>query len=273
MMANLAQDWTNHLRQQECMGPLPHARGRLGREEVLRCGQKEEEYGPSVTHMIQQPQTQPISQEQLVAEVKGIYAGVVMVESKCIQVDKAHIAHNYPPERSNKQWQVLVDLHGALLHEHYDFFLASQHPSASPALRRLAREYSIPTRKWRHGIQSFLELLRHRLLASPEQMLAFVYLAYSMMALLYETVSVHEGTWTECLGDIGRRSMAIEDDGIRLLGPSAQVARIRSPKTPDKSYHWPNAPPPWQFGEVKWCSTVLISKKRSTSGHPFRVFS
>jgi hypothetical protein len=37
--------------------------------------------------IILQPETRPISQEQLVAEVKGIYAGLVMVEAKCIEVD------------------------------------------------------------------------------------------------------------------------------------------------------------------------------------------
>jgi hypothetical protein len=36
--------------------------------------------------IILQPETRPISQEQLVAEVKGIYAGLVMVEAKCIEV-------------------------------------------------------------------------------------------------------------------------------------------------------------------------------------------
>lgn len=39
------------------------------------------------TPLIKQPEIRPISQEQLVAEVKGIYAGLVMVESKCIEVD------------------------------------------------------------------------------------------------------------------------------------------------------------------------------------------
>jgi hypothetical protein len=33
-----------------------------------------------------QQETSPISQEQLVNEVKGIYAGLVMVEKKCIEV-------------------------------------------------------------------------------------------------------------------------------------------------------------------------------------------
>jgi hypothetical protein len=32
---------------------------------------------------------------------------------------------------------------------------------------------------------------------------AFIYLAYSMMALLYERVPVLEDTWIECLGDFG----------------------------------------------------------------------
>lgn len=41
-------------------------------------GQEVEQEDPSVTHMIKQPETRPISQEQLVAEVKGIYAGLVM---------------------------------------------------------------------------------------------------------------------------------------------------------------------------------------------------
>ncbi|KAF4987736.1 hypothetical protein FDECE_15319, partial [Fusarium decemcellulare] len=35
--------------------------------------------------MMRQPETRPISQDQLVAEVKGIYAGLVMVETKCIE--------------------------------------------------------------------------------------------------------------------------------------------------------------------------------------------
>lgn len=39
--------------------------------------------GPS---MLLQPETRPITQEQLVNEVKGIYAGLVMVEKKCVEV-------------------------------------------------------------------------------------------------------------------------------------------------------------------------------------------
>ncbi|KAH8756015.1 hypothetical protein F5883DRAFT_429942 [Diaporthe sp. PMI_573] len=186
--------------------------------------------------MIGQPETRPISQEQLVAEVKGIYAGLVMVESKCIEVDSLQSAQNdLNPKLNNEQWQALIALHRTLLYEHHDFFLASQHPSASPAMRRLALKYSMPARMWRHGIHSFLQLLRHRLPASLEHMLTFIYLAYSMMALLYETVPNFEDTWIECLGDLGRYRMAIEDEDIRDREIWTDVSRYWYSKASDKA--------------------------------------
>jgi len=85
-------------------------------------------------------------------------------------------------------------------------------------VRRLAIKYAMPARLWRHGIHSFLELLRNRLLDSLDHMLAFIYLVYSMMTLLYKTVPAFEEMWIEwieCLGDLGRYRMAIKDDDIR----------------------------------------------------------
>ncbi|KAF4989226.1 hypothetical protein FGRMN_9239 [Fusarium graminum] len=190
----------------------------------------------STSKIMRQPETRPISQDQLVAEVKGIYAGLVMVETKCIEVDNAQSSNTDAKSKlNNEQWQALIALHRTLLHEHHDFFLASQHPSASPALRRLASKYAMPARMWRHGIHSFLELLRHRLPASLEHMLTFLYLAYSMMALLYETVPAFEDTWIECLGDLGRYRMAIEDDDIRDREVWTGVSRHWYSKASDKS--------------------------------------
>jgi Est1-like DNA/RNA binding protein len=186
--------------------------------------------------MIKQPATRPISQEQLVAEVKGIYAGLILVETKCIEVDNTQNAQTeLGTTLKNEQWQALIALHRTLLHEHHDFFLASQHPSAAPALRRLATKYAMPARMWRHGIHSFLELLRYRLPASLEHMLSFIYLAYSMMALLYETVPAFEETWIECLGDLGRYRMAIEDDDIRHREVWTTVSRNWYSKASDKA--------------------------------------
>jgi len=176
-------------------------------QDDLELSDENETYVPQL-------KTRPIDHLQLVAEVKGIYAGLVMVESKCIEVDEAQKTRNNT-KLNNEQWQALIALHRTLLHEHHDFFLASQHPTASSSLRRLGAKYYMPGRMWKHGIHTFLDVLRHHLPDSLEHMLTFIYLAYSMMALLYETVPAFETTWMECLGDLGRYRMAIEDDDLR----------------------------------------------------------
>ncbi|KAI9793696.1 MAG: hypothetical protein M1816_007591 [Peltula sp. TS41687] len=206
-------------------------------------GKEKEVSSSSVTqrdpHLLSQPETRPISQEKLVHEVKGIYAGLVMVEAKCIEVVSKQVAvaqqAGRPPRLNDEQWQALIGLHRTLLHEHHDFFLASQHPAASPDLKRLAAKYSMPSRMWRHGIHPFLELLRYRLPSSLDHMLAFIYLAYSMMALLYETVPTFEDTWVECLGDLARYRMAIEDDDLRDREVWTGVARFWYRKAADKN--------------------------------------
>lgn len=196
-----------------------------------------QKYDSRYPGLLLQPDSRPISQEQLASEVKSIYAGLTMVETKCIHVDRAQAAA--PKEANGKlapdHWQALIALHRTLLHEHHDFFLASQHPSASPALRRLAGKYTMPARMWKHGIHSFLELLRQNLPYSLDYMLAFIYLAYQMMALLYETVPAFEDTWIECLGDLGRYRMAIEDEDIRDRETWAGVARSWYSKAADKN--------------------------------------
>lgn len=182
--------------------------------------------------MLLQPETRPMTQEQLVNEVKEVYAGLVMVEKKCVEIDQQQASTTN--KLSNEQWQALIALHRTLLHEHHDFFLAIQHPSSSPALRHLATKYAMPARMWNHGIHSFLELLRHRLPDSRDHILAFFYLAYSMMALLMESVPSFEETWIECLGDLARYRMAIEADLLDREVWSG-VARMWYNKAADKS--------------------------------------
>jgi hypothetical protein len=201
--------------------PLPTASANMpARKDEYEEHDDEDDYDVE-PELLLQPETRPISHEQLVVEVKGIYAGLVMVEAKCIDVDEKQTAAAQeldPSKRTSltgEQWSALIALHKTLLHEHHDFFLASQHPAASPALSKLASKYSMPARMWRHGIHAFLEVLRFRLPESLDHMLAFIYIAYSMMALLYETVEAFKDTWIECLGDLGRYRMAIEDDDVR----------------------------------------------------------
>ncbi|KAH7021737.1 hypothetical protein B0J12DRAFT_773728 [Macrophomina phaseolina] len=185
-----------------------------------------------------QPDSRPISQEQLAVEIKTIYAGLTMVESKCINVNKTQPPFHTDPVSgqplisTSEYWQTLIALHNTLLHEHHDFFLASQHPLASPAVRRLAAKYSMPERMWKHGIHSFLERLRDHLPDSLEYMITFIYYAYRMMALLFETVPAFEDVWIECLGDLARYRMAIEDED---RGTWAEVSRRWYSKAADKS--------------------------------------
>lgn len=232
---------------QQYVAPRQHERGILPLSSEFIAQQSVRERGvitmpvdPRFPDMLMQPDSRPISQEQLSAEVKSIYAGLVMVESKCIHVDKAQASAIRGAEKgkariADDHWQALIALHRTLLHEHHDFFLASQHPSASPALRRLATKYTMPARMWKHGIHSFLELLRYRLPDSLEFMISFIYTAYQMMSLLYETVPAFEDTWIECLGDLGRYRMAIEDEDIRDRETWAGVARFWYSKAADRS--------------------------------------
>lgn len=184
--------------------------------------------------LFRQLETNPISQERLINEVKGIYAGLVMVENKCIEVDTSPSSTAAAePDLKLEQWQKLISLHRSLLHEHHDFFLASQHPAANSGLRRLATKYQMPARLWRHGIHSFLEFLRHRLPASLEHMLTFIQLSYSLMTLLYETVPAFIETWIECLGDLSRYRMAIEDVDMRDRETWTGVSRYWYTKASD----------------------------------------
>ncbi|CAI7592587.1 unnamed protein product [Penicillium crustosum] len=159
--------------------------------------------------MFRQLETHTISEEQLINEVRGIYTGLVMVEKKCIELDRQQAQSK--DELSQDQWQKFVLLHRTLLYEHHDFFLASQHPSAGPVLKELAQKYAMPARMWRYGVHSFLELLRHKLPQSMEYMLDFIYLSYSMITLLLESVPYFKETWIECLGDLARYRMAVEE--------------------------------------------------------------
>lgn len=194
--------------------------------------------------LLSQPESRPISEQQLAAEVKGIYSGLVIVETKCINVINAQTVAMRDAEargeaaaysRHVEYFQALIALHRTLLQEQHDFFLASQHPTATLGIRNLASRYSMPARMWKHGIHNFLELLRKRLPASLEYMLAFIYLAFQMMALLVETVPSFEETWIECLGDLARYRMAIEEVDIRDRETWTGVARRWYLKAVDKN--------------------------------------
>jgi hypothetical protein len=60
-----------------------------------------EDEDASVNKMIGQPDTSPISQAQLVAEVKGIYAGLVMCVSFCLELRLSAMQWANPNQERN----------------------------------------------------------------------------------------------------------------------------------------------------------------------------
>jgi hypothetical protein len=56
-------------------------------------------------------------------------------------------------------------------------------------------------------------------------MLVFIYLVYQMISLLPETVPGFTETWIECLGDLARYRMGIEEDKEILTVWGGVVAR------------------------------------------------
>jgi hypothetical protein len=94
-------------------------------------------------------------------------------------------------------------------------------------------------------------------------MLAFIYLAYSMMALLYETVPALEDTWIECLSDLGRYRMAIEDDNIRDREVWTGVARHWYSSLWQGSNHWEIISPLSNRHQTQRTSTTLLLRKMS----------
>jgi len=181
-----------------------------------------------------QPETRPISQDQLAAEIKGIYIGLVMVEAKCIEIDNR--VEEGQALLNEKQWQVLIVLHRALLHEHYDFFRASQHRSASSALRRLATKYAMPARMWRHGMHSFLELVRHKLAGrSPTRAAAHIQVAQPPQSEMHTEWRIRGSSGElriDALADTGASINAISLLEMKRLGLTFETNTTAAKKSP-----------------------------------------
>ncbi|KAL4800193.1 hypothetical protein BDV19DRAFT_353589 [Aspergillus venezuelensis] len=192
--------------------------------------------GTASYSILLQVETELPTEEQLANDVRGIYSGLIMVEKKCMEYVKEQSQSK--TKLSDRQWQVLIGTHGILLQEHHDFLLASQHPAGNPVLKRLAEKYAMPSRLWRYGIHSLLELLRHRIPDDPhvlDHMTTFIYRAYAMMTLLLESAPAFEFTWTECLGDLSRYGMAVEESDFREREVWAGIARYWYNKAADIS--------------------------------------
>lgn len=157
-----------------------------------------------------QPDTQPVTLDQLKTEVRAVYIGTVKVETLCSERIAASRQANEPP--AEDEWRSLVALHKATVHEFADFFFATQHPAAmkSRTLRESRLKYSMPQRLWQR-VQALLDLMRRHLPASREHMAGFISLSFTIFTVLYEHTTDLQAIWSECLGDVARFGMAIQD--------------------------------------------------------------
>lgn len=97
--------------------PVNLERGRRPSSSEPLPVDEQPELSEAEPEMLLQPETRPISHDQLIIEVKGIYAGLVMVEAKCIDIDERQSAAAQEKDPSKKvhlkndQWQSLIALH------------------------------------------------------------------------------------------------------------------------------------------------------------------
>ncbi|KAH8798379.1 hypothetical protein F5884DRAFT_742980 [Xylogone sp. PMI_703] len=183
-------------------------------------------------HLIPRSTIQPLSEGQFITaaaditqagdipRVMNICRELVKAEADCLHI-LVLLDQRSQSGFDHQQWRDFVNLHQTLIHYHYDFLLAAQGLSE---LREIASD-AMPTRMWVYGIHNFLEHLRLKLPKSLEYTLCFIYHAYSMMTLFYETVPIFENTWLECLGDLGRYRYAVRGNDIQDQEIWATVAQ------------------------------------------------
>ena len=164
---------------------------------------------PTGWAMERQPQTRPVTLDQLKTEIRAVYIGTVKVETLCRERIASYTQATAPI--TDEEWRGLVGLHKAAMHEFADFFFAAQHPAAhrSRTIRDSRLKYSMPQRLWQR-VQALLDLMRRHLPASREHMTGFISLAFTLFTVLYEHATDLEAIWSECLGDVARFGMAVQ---------------------------------------------------------------
>ena len=166
--------------------------------------------------MILQRSTGPIGAQQIREESETIYETVEQLEEHTKYITRPHLKHNThlgPEECKN-----LIAVCKRFVNTAHDLMLACQHPAAEPSLRALPKLKGIPIRVWKTGIHTPLELFRHRLPECKEQLDLYVRNSYAIVGLFYESLLDSDLIWLECLGDLARYMMVIEEDaGYRAI--------------------------------------------------------
>jgi hypothetical protein len=213
-----------------------------------------------------QPESRPISQEQVGPEVKVIYAGSAMVEAKCIEYEDeaTQLKGDSQLQLNDGEWQAIIALHRNLLHEHHDFFLASQHRSATAASNKLAVGYATSTRMHWHELYSFSDKSWYSLFTSIDHTMTSTRLSDPTITLLHESLSTYNDSQYEHSGNPSLY------DIVMLLAPHWDSLRPRGlkhhlviPAWPEARHSLPHCPTS-EMSSVKAPCFLLTSKDSQT---------
>ncbi|OJD10022.1 hypothetical protein AJ78_08796, partial [Emergomyces pasteurianus Ep9510] len=188
---------------------------------------------PPVTPMVREPIIRQLTHPELVKEVRGIHYSLVVIELLCQEEDSKVKCLQ---KLTNTQYAYLIKCHRALLCEHHDLYLSSQHPIACAEVLGLAAKHQVPSRVWAVAILPLLEIMRSRLPDSLEHMIEFIHHAFNMLVLILETVPRFKSVWLQCLGDISRYRMAIEVESEDERRVWSEIARYWYNKGIDENH-------------------------------------
>ena len=128
---DVVREWSNVANlQEQTLSTDPHVtqfdssrKPRILGKQKLPPGDGPSEGFETLPEMLLQPDTRPISHAQLIQEIKGICASLIMMEAKCIDIDERQSAAAQEKDPSKKtdlkndQWRSLIALHKQVLQE------------------------------------------------------------------------------------------------------------------------------------------------------------
>ena len=140
-------------------------------------------------------------------QIQNVYACLLLVEKTCTQKLEYIQQANDTSETKLMLHAELASLDD-LLHRLYSYILSvSQQPSASRSLKRFPMEQGMPGRLWRYVAQ-YAEMVRVQF---PPQYPVFLNFAHESFIAHLNEAPDFKNTWFECLGDLSRCRMAVEE--------------------------------------------------------------
>ena len=154
-------------------------------------------------------------------QIQDVYACLVLVETACIQKSEYIKQVRLPDTLVESQSLEMIPLNQLLLCLYFFLFLISQSPPASHALKRFPREQGMPGQLWKY-VDQFAEMLRVQF---PSHYPLFLELASETFIALLNKAPDFNDMWLECLGDLARYCIAVEEPNTEKYNIWAEAAK------------------------------------------------